>query len=47
MKTNHQSDVALLVTFNQAIYGIPKEQPKGPPKSQGFSPPGRLISAGW
>jgi hypothetical protein len=41
------SDVALLVTFNQAIYGIPKEQPKGPPKSQGFSPPGRLISAGW
>jgi hypothetical protein len=31
------SDVALLVTFNQAIDGVLKEQPKSPAESQGLS----------
>jgi hypothetical protein len=36
------SDVALLVTFNQAIDGVLKKEPKGPAKSQSFSPARRL-----
>ena len=37
------SDVALLVTFNQAIDGVIRKQPKGSRESQGLGPARRLL----